>query len=488
MWELSVGSILALLPRGADTFAPRFRTLIAGVGATSIVASAVWFDHTTPWPGYLALAPTLGAALVIYAGDLRESGRLGGVLSARPMVLIGGLSYSLYLWHWPFVVVGRDWLGLEGGIWGVALVTASAVPAWLSYRFVERPARTNLELQSRPVTTLAFGGALSTSVAVGGLSLPEQGNDASFTQAVSLYPKQGKVVADPSSVGAGVLGEQPRRSPAGIPRDHYDSITPSPARATQDVPRALRLGCQAGFEEDDPKWCDIGARDGHRTAAVVGDSKILQYFEALDMAGKAGNWRIVTMTKSACPFSEAETTVRGVQYEACRRFNENVFRDLDRLRPHAIITSQVANKGHTPGAAQKDSKQAMIAGLVSYWSRVQSLGIGVVVVLDNPAPKLRMPAYECLQQLAGNAKRCATPRSKSIGRSAFGVQQAAANQVPNTQTVDLTAYICPRETCAPVIGGVLLYRQGSHLTNTYVRTLAPVLARELLEALAAAKP
>src|SRR6185436_20204183 len=108
------------------------------VGLAALVGTTVVLTAATPFPGSVALIPTLGTAAVIASGP--AAGRLGPVrvLGSKPMRWIGSLSYSLYLWHWPLVVLATATLGVKLTLTqGLAVVSASFVPAYLSYRFVE---------------------------------------------------------------------------------------------------------------------------------------------------------------------------------------------------------------------------------------------------------------------------------------------------------------------------------------------------------------
>lgn len=144
IWELGVGSLLALgLVR---TEAPRMvRETIGALGLVGVLAPVFLYNSTTVFPGVAALPPVLGAAALIWAGTAGPvwASRL---LSLRPMVWIGLISYSLYLWHWPIMAFVRNRLftvELEP-TWQLGTVLASVLASWISWRFVERPFRVPL--------------------------------------------------------------------------------------------------------------------------------------------------------------------------------------------------------------------------------------------------------------------------------------------------------------------------------------------------------
>lgn len=485
LWELSVGAMLAVVsPKLKGVLPQGLSTPLTVVGAVLLVIAAFGFGGDTSWPGYYALAPTLGTALIIAGGAVSRYGIGYKALSFRPLVWVGGMSYPLYLWHWPLLVLGIDWLALEAEKWGGVLVAASVLPAWLSRRFVENPLRGARSLSHRPGYALSIGGNLSLVSIVAGLILTFAAIGGGATEQgenVELQVRKGAVHATPKAMGAGALGSNPKKAPAGRPQMTYNGMTPNPARATLDMPRSYREGCQAKFDATQPKWCEMGDPKGNVNVVVAGDSKILQYFESLDMVGRALGWKIRVGTKSACAFTAARTRRGKKFYEECAAFRNTILAELSKAPPDLVITSQTSSAGAMSG--NETSHEGMVEGLVEVWSKLDSMGIAVIVVLDNPhPPKSVAPVYECLLKHPEDATQCAFRRRSGERGSAQGVQLKASKRFRRAQVVDLTDFICPGDKCAPVIGDVLVYRQGSHLTNTYARSLAPILGKKLKRA------
>lgn len=137
-WELALGGLLTLL--GRDLLPERLRAPASIVGLVLIAVAAFAITGADPFPGWRGLLPACGTALVIAAGNDALPNR--ALLSKRWLVWVGLISYPLYLWHWPLIAFARE-------VWGEnpstmvrgALAVAAFVPAWLTYRLVERPAR-----------------------------------------------------------------------------------------------------------------------------------------------------------------------------------------------------------------------------------------------------------------------------------------------------------------------------------------------------------
>ena len=170
IWQFALGAIVfAGLHLAIDGEARRLGrwALLAGLaGLVLVLASAMLLSDDISYPGWYALAPSLGATLLIAAGTLAPSNRVSTLLERRPLVWIGDRSYSIYLWHWPVLVLGNA-LGLTRSTAGVvAAVFVSVVLAALSYRLVEYPfwkGRYRTAAATRVVAAAVFGIVLSVS-------------------------------------------------------------------------------------------------------------------------------------------------------------------------------------------------------------------------------------------------------------------------------------------------------------------------------------
>ncbi len=470
LWELGIGGLVAvgvaIWPR-----VPRMVALSLGWGGiVAIVAGALVLDETVAWPGSLALVPVLGTAAVIVAG---ATGSAPSFLGNRLMVWLGGLSYSLYLWHWPLLIAATWVWGELGQKRGLLIVVLALIPAWLSYELVENPVRRVAQEHWSPRMTLSVGLNLTALTVIAGLLLTSSTPTSAPASASDQRPGAQSLQLEDGSV-TGI------DSPAVV-----DSFTPLPQDAVMDRPDAYDTGCQVDQQTDEPNPCAYGDRSGSTRVMLLGDSKALQWIDALEPIAKDQGWALDVATKSSCGFSPAlQVKASGTPYDSCQAYNSALLDLVLEKRPDAVIVSQGAGKALNESGEL--TRGAMVDGLVSIWQELEDAGIDVIAITDNPRPP-ELPTggrevYKCVAGHLDDLPTCAFDFDAGLKRSGTFALEPAAGLVADADLIDMNDAVCDA-VCPPVIGHVLVYRQGSHLSRTYVRSSVPILSSRLVPAL-----
>lgn len=460
LWEFAVGGLLGLaLPRLRP---PRLLAMaLSWIGLLALVACGMVFSGAE-FPGYAALWPVLAGALMIATAG--GTGRFGADRLLRSTALrgLGRLSYSLYLWHWPVLVcylaeTERSVPGLSGGLMiiAVALALSAATHRLLEERLPN----------SAAVRRGRWGGY---ALGAGCLALLLLGSGA-WAGAMALERRQeahAVAQAGPEGYpGALVLADEDR-VPGPLPE-----LPPRPGalEAKDDLPDTYTSGCHQNQQESAALSCSFGsdAEDAQATVALVGGSHAAHWLPALQEVAERYRWRIVSMTKSACLFSTEKQYLGEESYTACHEWNENVLAELEELRPDAVFTTATR-----VGGGREETPE----GYVEQWRALEERGLEVVAVRDTPWPMIDVP--ECVESHGPHDRRCGRDRTEMYPTGPPEV--SGRDDLPgNVRFLDFTDALCTAEHCPAVVGNVLVYRDGSHLTATYARTLAPVLEEEL---------
>jgi len=470
LWEFALGGLVVLaLPYLRP--GRRLAVVLGWAGLAGLAVCGLVFRGGNEFPGWAALWPTLAASLLIVTAGTGNPYGADRLLRSGPLRWLGGLSYALYLWHWPLLicyltVTGSTTASLRGGVLLIlgSLVLAMATK-WLAEDRLQasgigqRTVRGGFVLAASAVvvaliTTAAWGAYIERLA-----QQQDRMDEAAFVPTVPVPPGGG-----PPPPGL-VLGPYPGALHAAYGGDLPDlPYRPGPLNVREDHPGELYPGCHQNQEDSEPIICEIGPGGTGPTIAVVGGSRAQHWLPTLEVLAKQHGWRILAITKSGCLFTFAE------QYESCMEWNRRVFAELLRLRPDAVFTT---------GTRVSRDGENLPTGYLERWRALDAAGIPVLAVRDVPRPLVDVP--DCVELHGPMSPECGSPASQ------FGLDDppplTGRTDVPDNVTlIDLTPLLCPDGYCAPVIGNVLVYHDNSHLTATYARTLAPFLGAAILEA------
>ncbi len=449
-WEFGLGALAVLAARRAGKLPVFALEALAVVGIGAIVCSAALFRDEGPILGTRTLLPTLGTVAVILSGAGGYRTLVGRALSLAPMRLIGRLSYSWYLWHWPALVYLRERVEHPSMRLAVGVAVLSLVPASIAYRLVESPVRFSTTLARRP-RQVVFGALLL----------------AAFTAAAAM------------------AGARYATHTLGTPK--YASILAARVRA-----RVYAEGCQVSLVAIVSPECRYGAARADTTVVLFGDSHAAQWFPAVDSVAAMRGWSLVNLTKSGCPsyLVAVPNVLLGRRYTECERWREYAIRRIATLRPQLVVVTNDRSYNVILGDAQPHTDSSAVArrewhdGIVRTLHALRPSGARVVVLEDTPQAPWDVP--RCLVRHIREPQRCTIPRRRALSDGAATSQRHAALAVPGTGYVSLNPQICDGDVCPAQRDGVVRYQDDNHLAVRYVQSLAPALSAELSRVLAAA--
>ncbi|WP_296665022.1 acyltransferase family protein [Demequina sp.] len=486
-WEFAAGGLVALLGLAAPA---RLRAAFAWVGVAAIAGSMALISGEMAFPGAIAAVPVVGTALVIVAAH--DRGVFGAVASWRPVQGLGRISYAFYLWHWPLLAIpvlatgnALDYRAKLG------LIALTALLAWLTTQYLEDPIR--FRLVRVPAYRRAVGVGIVASMAavvLVGVAVPaqvEREAQAAAEAAIAAASAAAESSPDPSGGGGDASTPEPGcfGAPAALDQTCAapDTVVPAPALAVKDTPDFEECFGHDGSSE--LEWCTFGDPDAAIRIAAIGDSHLYALTPALErLAGDLG-WRIDVMAHTGCYWSDAPRRRPTVALEQeCADWNANIESHLDSMdRPYDAAFTTLWESLRVHAEPPISEMQVKVEGLVSTWTRSIARGTPVIAVTDVPLFPEDTP--DCVARNGAEAAvECAEPADVAIP-ARESVVIAASRMDAGVTVIDLARDIyCPGAACAPVVGGVAMFTDGSHLTATYVRTLTPYLGTRLEEAYA----
>jgi peptidoglycan/LPS O-acetylase OafA/YrhL len=508
-WELGAGGILALSAPTIKRIPATAATVIGWVGLAVITLSFLLITPSTPYPGTAALAPVLGTVLVIASGEV-ASVRANAVVRrqgpakvlARPsMRAIGRMSYSWYLWHWPFLILAPYILGYTLGLWQNLFVAAlSGVVAAVSYAVIETPARTSAWLAAVPRRSLVTGGALSAAgvlvCVLVAADLPSLTGHGVAPAATIRTPVSS--AAPPASVptNSPVTTVDPRQAEitsintqiagqlaVGVGTEEVPSnLHPTLAAANKDDPPVYVDGCQDSYLASAVQRCEFGDLASNTSVVLIGDSHAGMWFPAVDLAANQHGWRLYTWTKATCPpiTTPIFSPELGRNFTECETWRQNVLARIREVHPAVVILGMARHYSSVYGFTPY--QLPWLQGMAQMVATIRQMGTKVVVVGPVPKPPFNVP--DCLSSHLSNAVACTGAVSTEINDAGMSAERSAVTASGGTY-IDVQPWFCTAARCAVILGNIEMWRDDNHISPEYSSFLGPAMSAELEDVMAA---
>lgn len=398
-WELSVGALIIFIPSRI-----KFSTRYTWVALILITYATLRFDESTRFPGTAALVPVLGTAVAL-ATVKHWPSTIRSISQLRSVQWLGNISYPLYLWHWPVLVIPSVYLARELSIVErILCIALTLLLAGVTHRFVEDPLRRS-DFSAKKIVISATFVTLFSLFAALLISL-------SSTERITL--KSGETF-DLASVRA--------------------------------EPRIYEDGCHLRNGQITPLECLYGDKNSTRKIVLFGDSHAAQWFPALEKLATQNQFGLISLTKSACP-GPAVRKIDVAQYTnaECTAWREKVYRLISQIKPEAVIVGgmqyfKIPNDYSSRMQWWQEGQRKTLEKLQPYSSRIISIA-------DTPRPRRDIPS--CLSD-SRQAQCNDSVRSEPIF-------------VPGYLRLNPTSWLCNANSCPALVNGSVAYRDASHIS------------------------
>lgn len=455
-WEFIAGALVALwaISRKRGGGRSSAAGVVSVLGGAGLIVSGLCITSHVSWPGYAALLPVMSTSALIVAGQLDPGTCIGRVLEWRPLTWLGDLSYSWYLWHWPFIVFATALK--PTAVAPVVAATASLAVAWLSYERLEQPLRRWRPAKGRSIVAL-------TAVCI---VVP-------LTLSGTLW--------------------------TGAQRSWGQPALQEMASQLRPVPMGYGLGCHSStpLGDRDLARCTFGDPGGD-VVYLLGDSNGGQYAEAVVASTEKSGQRAILGTMSGCPFIDIDF----VDVAGCRNFYENSLSWLSQ-QPSATILLGSANEAVTDpsvwlqdpldgavASATRDKARLWQEALERTIAALRDAGHDVVVI--ETMPKLGDDAFHGNWWNPSRCPLLTVTRDPSscnarVSLDAEGKRQApalqaerAASEESGARILSVRNFLCPEGECSALDNGRWVYRDGLHISTSTSRRMAPLFETALV--------
>lgn len=447
-WQFALGAITVLAfagdgPRAGR--APRWlawasvagrRTVAGWLGLALVLGAGVLLDTHHAYPGGWALLPSVGTALILATGTQASAHSVGGVLSLAPLQRLGQVSYAWYLWHWPILILGATVTVMGRPADPALLVAVSLGLAFVSYHLVEAPVRRSRVFIHRPLVTLTLSVALMGATAV----LGARWQDAAAGWA--LLPHQRA----------------------------YSAVR-------SDLPALYGVaGCDEWYQSSRVQVCGFGPADAAHTALLIGDSVTMQWFPAAMQAYGRPGWRLLVITKSACPLvDEAYFYPRiGRIYSECSVWRDAALATVRSLRPDVVLMGSTTTYPFTE-AQWVDGSRRVLDALAPAAGRVLIIRATPSLPFDGPGCLAR---HTWRSPMLPAPPGCSAPLADRQRDDIHAWVSRAASEYPNVRMLDLNPLVCPDGLCVATRNGEIVFRDSMHLTARFVKSLGAAFAQQ----------
>jgi peptidoglycan/LPS O-acetylase OafA/YrhL len=417
VWQFALGGLVFFLLKNTN----KGNSLWGYAGLTLLLFALIAIDKNQTYPSLFAVLPTVATALIIYACLNSTPFILKKYLSAQFMQILGKTSYSWYLWHWPVLIIGKNLFVSESVITNTSLCIFSWMLAFLTFKIIESPIRYSSLLQSKPFwkLTIFFFIMLLTC-----LSFIRWHNKAALN----------------------VM--------------NYNELT----SATHSLPIIYKMGCDQWYKSSEVKPCYFGNPDASKTALLLGDSIGAQWFPAIEKAFINHGWRLIVLTKSACPMIDGTLFYKtiGRDYTECEKWKNEVINKLAELSPDLIILGSARGYALSPTEWQKRSE--------NFLKKIVASTTKLYII--RPTPELPFNGPQCLY----NGKSdCTNKNDSPIDDETWSTVIEASKISPKIFPIDLNEAVCPQNLCSARNSEFIIYRDQKHLTASFVLSLHPLL-------------
>jgi len=452
VWEFAIGGLLMVFIFKIKL--PMIISFIIGwLGVIILTTTGLIFDVGQSFPGYVALVPVLAAVLMLVAGQNPSALGVEKILGSRIMVWLGGLSYGIYLWHWPLLIFYYEIFETTdvGLVNGLSIILISVLLSYLTNILVEQPINKsfkhshNVFKPFRPII-----GMFTVLIVLVGSWYLYSVNQSSIDM---------DIVGSEEYPGAIVSFEKYSNPPPVDPIPSLSGISNDRAKPYED-------GCHVSPGDAEVTVCEYGDTENYDyIVALVGGSKSTHWLPSLETFALDENIKILNMTKSGCRFTTSENVA-----EDCYEWNQDIVQTVVDEEADLVVTLADINS---------QEEEIIPEGFLEQFEKLNDNDVHILGLRDTPHFGESIP--ECLNANEMSIEECGVEKSQMYEEPS--AWERLDDPPDNVTYKDYTDFLCPEGYCPPIVGNVIVYIDNNHLSVTFTETLGPIIEEDVLDIL-----
>jgi len=537
-YELGIGALLALvLALRKFNLTNYLSNLLSLAGIGLIAFSVISFDESSKFPGTSAIVPTLGTVLIIFSEmNPAKLSVVGSVLARKPLVYIGKLSYSIYLWHWLVIIMVKDQITASPLVLNILIIFSTLLLSVIGYQLIEHPIRrlpipvrftqpVAISARSKVIAATASFTAIALvfAVATGRIDLGSTEQNVASPEIQSTPGPSETTTSLPTPVESSSASTEP----SAVPSDSsmttaQPTVKPSVQASAKPTPTAKVLSYTElldAFKDKvsdgnmlnavpvqmwptvsqltplrDRQWrncmdvairaitCEFGNRSAAKTAVILGDSYALAVYDTILGALDLSKWHVVALNMRECmvadvvPFNWNEDG--GIRAD-CAPHRQWTFDYLQEIKPDLIFISDqpthpIANGNKDAGEAHDQLWEEGLQRSMQTLGKLNSK----IIYLGVPDSGWGTSLINCTNAQGELKKSCFG--SITWNRN-YVVAQKYATEAVGGLFIDLKGWICDLGTCPPIIDNTPVFYDGAHFSEAFATKMAPLLSALLRE-------
>ncbi|AQL55887.1 acyltransferase family protein [Abyssicoccus albus] len=445
VWQFALGGLLCVNLSKINIH-NYFGNILGWIGLLGIISTGIIFEVSSKFPGYIALFPMICTTFILISGNKYSRFGVENLLSHPIMVKLGGISFGIYLWHWVILSFYHYKMGNNVPILhGFIIIFLSIILSYYMTKYIEKPIRNRNSINGKKNLIILFIITIISMI-------------------IFLIFSYFKLNENHTNKNDNYLGA---KSVLTDTYKSYDDFIPNLAKAPNDRPVSYFDGVNQNVDAAEVLIGEYGDTKTYKyTVVLAGASHTAHHLGAIKSFAKSENIRLINITKSGCRLTSEQD-----EDPTCNVWKKDAFNKIIEYNPDLVVTLGTVTKN--------DNSDYISEGMIDYFKKFDEKNIDILATRDTPRFKFSIP--EMIEKNGIEQTKEAMNKYPSLSDTPPWKQHV--NIPHNVHFVDYTQYFMINNKYSPIIGGIIIYHDKAHISNTYSESMGPIFKKDIMKLL-----